>query len=83
MRKFGATVVVLSMLASNAFAAGSVAPLAPGKPAGVEQAQGVHSFALWVVGAGIVAGGILLATSGHNNNNVTSTTVTSTTTTTH
>ena len=81
MQKFGAIVVVLSMLAPNAFAAGTVAPLAPGKPAGVQKAQEAHTLALWIVGAGIIGGGILLATSGKSNNTI-GTTVTTTTTTT-
>jgi hypothetical protein len=85
MRTIGAVIMSL-MLASSAFAAsGSTAALAPGQPAGVHQAQ-MHGHAmLWLLGAGIVAGGIALAVSGDSNGHVTppgTTPTTSTSTTT-
>jgi hypothetical protein len=46
-------------------AADSVAPLAPGKPAGVAKAQAENTTLLWLLGAGLVIGGIaLVATNG-------------------
>jgi len=44
-----------SLVASSAFAADSTAPLAPGKPAGVHQAQMEMNTAMWaLIGIGAV-----------------------------
>ena len=78
MRIIGAATLAL-MLASSAFAAtGSSAALAPGKPAGVHQAQMAGHTLLWLLGLGIVAGGIAIAASGSGNGHTTTTTTTST-----
>jgi hypothetical protein len=75
MRVLIAAATAASLLVSSAFAAtDTVAPLAPGKPAGVKKAQLAESTTLlWVLGAGLVIGGIaLVATQGDNNNNTSS-----------
>lgn len=83
MRTIGAVVMSL-MLASSAFAAtGSTAALAPGQPAGVHQAQLHGHPMLWLLGVGIVAGGIALAVSGDSNGHATPPATTTTTTGTH
>ena len=67
MRTIGSALLATTMIVSSAFAAtDSVAPLAPGKPAGVQKAQAADSTTLlWVLGAGLVIGGIaLVATDG-------------------
>lgn len=75
MRTIGAVVLASSLLVSSAFAAtDSAAPLAPGKPAGVKQAQMENNTLLLVVGLGVVAGGIALLASGGGNGTVTTTT---------
>jgi hypothetical protein len=60
MRKLGTFVIVIGMVASSAWAE----PLAPGKPAGVHQAQDNGKEWLVFGGIGAVAAGILIATSG-------------------
>jgi hypothetical protein len=74
MRIIGSALVATTLFVTSAFAAtDSVAPqaapvaaqssagaLAPGKPAGVQKAQGTDSTLLWVLGAGVVIGGIVL-----------------------
>ncbi len=78
MRSIGSALLATALFASSAFAATDVstkAPLAPGKPAGVKQAQLAGSGLLFVVGIGIVAGGIALVASGAGNgHNITNTT---------
>jgi hypothetical protein len=75
MRIIGATVLASSLLVSSAFAAtNAAAPLAPGKPAGVKQAQAADNTLLMVLGLGVVAGGIALVASGNGNGSVTTTT---------
>jgi len=67
MRTIGSALLATTMIVSSAFAAtDSVGPLAPGKPAGVQKAQAEDSTTLlWVLGAGLVIGGIaLVATNG-------------------
>lgn len=67
MRVLIAAITAASLLASSAFAA--TGPLAPGKPAGVQKAQAAENTTLlWVLGAGLVIGGIaLVATNGGDN----------------
>lgn len=67
MRVLIAAVTAASLFASSAIAA--TGPLAPGKPAGVQKAQAAESTTLlWVLGAGLVIGGIaLVATNGGDN----------------
>ncbi len=60
MRKIGAVIVATSLLASSAFAAETAnGPLAPGKPAGTQEASiqsgGVMLFVGLAVAAGIIA----------------------------
>jgi hypothetical protein len=75
MRTIGAVIVASSLIVSSAFAAtDSTAPLAPGKPAGVKQAQVEGNTLLLVLGLGVVAGGIALVASGNGNGSVTTTT---------
>lgn len=83
MRSFAAGALALSLVVSTAAGANSVAPMAPGKPAGVQQAQVQNSTLFVVLGAGLLAAGIGLAASGDNNViNGTATTTSATTTTT-
>jgi len=65
MRNFGTLVIVISMVASSAWAE----PLTAGKPAGVKSAQ--MSGKEWLVfgGIGAVAAGVLIATSGGRSSN--------------
>jgi hypothetical protein len=65
MRNLSTFVIVISMVASSAWAE----PLAAGKPAGVHQAQ--DSGKEWLVfgGIGALAAGILIATSGGRSSN--------------
>lgn len=79
MRSIAAVALATSLLVSNAFAA----PLAAGKPAGVQQAQmGGHNTLMIVLGVGILAAGIGLAASGDSNTITPAATTTTTTTTT-
>ena len=67
MRTVGSALLATTMFVTSAFAAtDTVGPLAPGKPAGVQKAQAAESTTLlWVLGAGLVIGGIVLvATNG-------------------
>jgi hypothetical protein len=80
MRTIGAVLLASSLIASSAFAATDAsAPLTPGKPAGVKQAQSMDNTLLLVVGLGVVAAGIALVASGNGKSSV-STTTTSTST---
>lgn len=73
--------IIATLIATNTFAADFDGTLAPGKPAGVRQAQYMDNTALYIVGAGILAAGIALAvSSGGNHNNGGSSTITTTTT---
>ena len=68
MRTVGAALLATTMIVSSAFAAtDTVGPLTPGKPAGVQKAQMEDSTLLWIVGAGLVIGGIVLVASGSGN----------------
>jgi hypothetical protein len=72
MRNFSTLVIVISMVASSAWAD----PLTAGKPAGVKAAQ--SSGTEWMVfgGIGALAAGILIATSGGRSSNPSSPVVT-------
>jgi hypothetical protein len=72
MRTLGAAILATVLFASSSFAAD--APLAPGKPAGVQKAQMEGTTTMWALGLAFVAGGIALAASGNGNTSVTTTT---------
>ena len=77
MNRIAAIVLAGAVLASSAFAADTV-QLAPGKPAGVQKAQAGTPMLLWILGLGIVGGGIaLVSTNGTGNQPSASTTGTS------
>jgi hypothetical protein len=81
MRAVVAVVLASSLFVSSAFAAADTGPLAPGKPAGVKQADieaGGVLLALGVIG---LAAGIALIASGTQGSNNASTGTTTTTTT--
>jgi hypothetical protein len=100
IRQFGAVVLAATMfVSSTAFAATDAnrAALAQGMPASVKQAQSYESqnWPCWILGAGIVIGGIALIASGNSHGTIGNTTAcpmggcplpvttTTTTTTTH
>ena len=60
MRGFGAAFVAMAMTISGAFAADSIGPLAPGKPAGVRQAD-VEAGGVWLVLGIAAAAGVIAA----------------------
>jgi energy-converting hydrogenase Eha subunit H len=62
MRNLIATVLSLTLFTSAAMAATDVGTLAPGKPAGVQQAQTMDTTALLVIG-GVVAIGLAVGLS--------------------
>jgi len=64
LRKFGAALLLASLVSSTAFAAGQNTTLASGKPAGVKAAQSGPGLTLTIVGLAVVAGGIALVASG-------------------
>ena len=82
MRIIGSALVATTLFVTSAFAAtDSVAPqsapaavkssagaLAPGKPAGIQKAQGSDNTIWWVLGAGVVIGGIVLVATGNSSN---------------
>ena len=63
MRVLIASLLATSLCATSVLAADAGAPLAPGKPAGVRQAQLEDSTILYIVGAGAVIAGIVLVAS--------------------
>ena len=65
MRTFIAVALSTTLLASAAFAADSVGPLAPGKPAGVKQAQ-IGQTGWILIGVGAVAAIAVGVASGSN-----------------
>ena len=81
MRIIGSALVATTLFVTSAFAAtDSVAPqsapaavkssagaLAPGKPAGIQKAQGSDNTIWWVLGAGVVIGGIILVATNNQN----------------
>lgn len=81
MRTIGAVLLASSLIVSSAFAATDAsAPLAPGKSAGVKQAQAMDNTLLLVLGLGVVAGGIALVASGNGKPAVSATTTSTSTT---
>ena len=87
MKNLCAAAAAISLLASSALADpsqnASMAPLAPGKPSGLQKAQDASdNTVLYIVGIGVVAAGIALAVSGNGNSNLNSGTLPPTTTTT-
>jgi hypothetical protein len=68
MRNFGTAVLITALCASTALAAPGGA-LAPGKPAGVRQAQEENGHTMLIIaGVTLVGVGIGLAVSGNGNN---------------
>jgi hypothetical protein len=65
MRKLSTFVIVISMIASSAWAD----PLAAGKPAGVKAAQMTSTEWMVFGGIGALAAGVLIATSGGRSSN--------------
>ena len=67
--------LITGAIADTATGAQSLAsaPLSPGKPAGVKQAQNAASTLFWLAGIGIVATGIVLLAENNHNNNTSST----------
>jgi hypothetical protein len=75
MRMIVATVLATSLAVSSAFAATDSAPLAPGKPAGVKQADiEAGGVVLWLGIAAVVAGIAVLASTTQGNSNGTTST---------
>ena len=72
MRKVSTFVIVISMIASSAWAE----PLAAGKPAGVKAAQMTGKEWMVFGGLGVFAAGVLIATSGGRSSNPQNQTVT-------
>jgi hypothetical protein len=65
MRVLCSGLLAATLSLSGALAAGDAPPLAPGKPAGVRKAQAESTTLIWLLGAGLVIGGIaLVATNG-------------------
>ena len=84
MRAIGAAIMASALIFTGTVAsAADMAPLAPGKPAGIKKAQDVDtSMLLWIVGGGLVVGGIALAASQGSSKAPTPATTPPTTTTT-
>jgi hypothetical protein len=79
MRSLVAALLAASLVVTCAVAAttgNSSAPLAPGKPAGVKQAQAHGTLLWWLAGIGVVGLGVGLVASGNGNNSVTPATTT-------
>ncbi len=70
MRLFVSAVLATALFASNALA-GDSTTLAPGKPAGVKDAQLMDNTVVIGLGVALVAAGIAIAASSGNNHNVT------------
>jgi hypothetical protein len=73
-----APIAAILSLVLTGTAALAETPLAPGKPAGIHQAQMQTPTLLIVAGVAVVAAGIALAASGGSNNNTTVATTTTT-----
>jgi hypothetical protein len=77
MKAFCVTALTLAqmlVLAAPAALANSVVPLAPGKPAGLRQAQLEDDNGIWIVaGAALVGIGIALAVADNNSSSPTAT----------
>jgi hypothetical protein len=77
MRRFAAVILATTLVASSALAAGtdSASPLAPGKPAGVQQATLAGTGLLFFFGLAVIGGGIaLVSTQGSSGNKISATT---------
>jgi hypothetical protein len=72
MRLFVSAVLATALFASNALAGDTSASLAPGKPAGVKDAQMMDNTVVIGLGVALVAAGIAIAASSGNNHNVAS-----------
>jgi dipeptide/tripeptide permease len=82
MRVFISAVLATTLIASSALA-GDVGALAPGKPAGVKQAQMSQTEMFWALGLTAAAAGIVIAATQQNHTRAAAptTTVAPTTTT--
>lgn len=71
MRVLIAAAVTAALFATNALATDVNAPLAPGKPAGLKQAQNSDDNTIYYVigGAAVIAGIAILASSNNGGNN--------------
>ena len=69
MRLFVTAVLATTRFASTAFAGDTGAFLAPGKPAGLKNAQMEDNTLVIAVGLGLVAAGIAVAASSGNSHN--------------
>jgi len=78
MRLFLSAVLATVVFASTALAGEVPGTLAPGKPAGVKEAQMMDNTVLIGLGLGLVAAGIAIAASSSNSHNVTTVTTTTT-----
>jgi len=78
MRMFVSAVLASAVFASSALAGDAAKPLAPGKPAGVKEAQGQAVNPIVYLGMAAVAGAIAIAASksSHNNSGGSSSTTT-------
>jgi hypothetical protein len=70
MRLFISAVLATALFASNALAGDTGTGLAPGKPAGVKDAQMTDHTLVIGLGVALVAAGIAIAASSGNNHNV-------------
>jgi hypothetical protein len=66
MRLFVSAVLATALFASNALAGDATSALAPGKPAGVKDAQMMDNTVVIALGLGLVAAGIAIAASSSN-----------------
>lgn len=71
-------VLLAALPVTGSWAGTDQAPLAPGKPAGVQKAQAEEGIGTILFGAGLLAAGIAIATTGGNGNKTTATTTTAT-----
>ena len=74
MRLFISAVLATSLFASHALAGGAAGALAPGKPAGVKDAQLMDNTVVIGLGVALIAAGIAVAASSGNSHNVTTVT---------
>ena len=82
MRILVSLALATSLVASSAFAADNVSPLAAGKPAGVHHAQALSTTAWTVIGVAVLAGiaiGVASSSNGSPNQPNTPLAVTTTT----
>jgi hypothetical protein len=68
MRNLVAAALSFTLIASSALAAGEAVTLAPGKPAGIKQAQEISSTALIVIGGIVAIGAIIGITTASDGN---------------